>query len=181
MKALASKNLNLRLVNKSDLHAIHALLIIPETDRFNTLGLPENIDVTRTILKSWLKDNKKKTETNYTFVIENKLNNNFIGLFGLNLGRAIYKKGEVWYKILPEYWDEGFATESLQRILNFAFNDLKLHRIEAGCAVENNASYKVMEKVGMQKEGVCRKVLPLENGWSDTFEYAILDTDKRSI
>ncbi len=49
-------------------------------------------------------------------------------------------------------------------VLDFCFNDLKLHRIEAGCAVENIASYKVMEKVGMQKEGRCRKVLPLEEG-----------------
>lgn len=96
----------------------------------------------------------------------------------MNLGRKIYKSGEVWYKLYPNFWGKGFATESLNCMLSFCFKELKLHRIEAGCAVDNIASYKVMEKVGMIKEGRCRKVLPLENGWSDTFEYAILDTDR---
>jgi RimJ/RimL family protein N-acetyltransferase len=49
--------------------------------------------------------------------------------------------------------------------------------MEAGCAVENYASIRVLEKVGMQKEGRRRKVLPLQNGWSDNFEFAILDGD----
>jgi RimJ/RimL family protein N-acetyltransferase len=67
----------------------------------------------------------------------------------------------------------------LRRLINFGFNDLKLHRIEAGCAVENIGSLKVLEKVGIQREGHKRKVLPLKNGWSDNYEYAILETDER--
>ena len=175
---IKSKRLEIRFVNKSDLKSIHNLLILPETDRFNTLGLPKNLEVTKSFLDDWMKLMQKERITNYTFTILDKQSGKFIGLFGLNLGRDIYKSGEVWYKLHPDFWGKGFATESLNCVLNFCFNDLKLHRVEAGCAVDNIASYKVMEKVGMIKEGRCRKVLPLENGWSDTFEYAILDTDR---
>ncbi len=69
------------------------------------------------------------------------------------------------------------ATEALERIIQFGFEDLKLHRIEAGCAVNNIASYKVMEKCGMIREAHRRKLLPLKSGWSDNYEYAILEED----
>jgi RimJ/RimL family protein N-acetyltransferase len=49
--------------------------------------------------------------------------------------------------------------------------------MEAGCAADNIGSIRTLEKVGMVKEGRKRKVLPLKSGWSDTFEYAILESD----
>lgn len=93
------------------------------------------------------------------------------------LGKANFKNAEVWHKILPEHWQQGFATEALTQLLNFGFTDLRLHRIEAGCAVENSASIKVLEKVGMTREGCKRKVLPIRGNWVDNYFYAILDTD----
>ena len=65
-------------------------------------------------------------------------------------------------------------------MLNFGFNTLKLHRIEAGCAAENISSIKVLEKSGMLREGRLRQILPLKTGWSDNFQYSILETDERS-
>ncbi len=176
---IKSKRLEIRFVNESDLNVIHQLLILPETDRFNTLGLPENINVTKSFVEDWIKAMQKEKITNYTFTMLDNQSDKFIGLFGLNIGREVYKRGEVWYKLHPYFWGKGYATESLNCILDFCFEDLNLHRIESGCAVENVASFKVMEKAGMIREGRFRKVLPLETGWSDAFEYAILDTDKR--
>ncbi|MEL6484029.1 MAG: GNAT family protein, partial [Bacteroidota bacterium] len=61
--------------------------------------------------------------------------------------------------------------------LKFGIEKLKLHRIEAGCAVENVGSIKVLEKSGMALEGRRREILPLKSGWSDNFSYAILESD----
>lgn len=74
---------------------------------------------------------------------------------------------------------KGFGTEALNLFLDFGFKNLKLHRITAGCAIDNIGSIKVLEKVGMKREGHARQSLPLKSGWSDNFEYAILETDKR--
>ena len=59
------------------------------------------------------------------------------------------------------------------------FEDLKLHRVQAGAATENIGSHKVMEKAGMMREGLKRKVLPIRGDWYDNYMYAILEDDPR--
>lgn len=176
---MITERVKLRLIDLSDLDSIHKLHSLPETDEFNALGIPENIMETKCIIEPWIAENKLSKIKNYTFAIENKLNNEFIGLFGLKLGNEKYKRGEVWFKIHSDYWKRGYATESLKALINFGFETLKLHRIEAGCAVDNIGSIKVLKKAGMIREGRGRQVLPLKSGWSDNFEYSILETDER--
>ncbi len=69
----------------------------------------------------------------------------------------------------------GYTTEALDRILKFAFEELNLHRIEAGCAIENLASARVLEKAGFKLEGTKRKNLPIRGEWKDSFSFAILE------
>ncbi|WP_162054291.1 GNAT family N-acetyltransferase [Pontibacter pamirensis] len=177
---LHTQRLKLRLIKSSDLGAIHALHVLPEIDEFNTLGIPKDIAETRSTITPWIINNQQEVILQYTFAIEQKADNKFIGMIALKLGNSKYSRAEVWYKLDVAYWSRGFGTEALKRILDFGFNVLKLHRIEAGCAVDNIGSIKVLEKVGMTREGRKRKVLPLKSGWSDNFEYAILETDFRS-
>jgi ribosomal-protein-alanine N-acetyltransferase len=176
---LFGKRLKLRLVALSDLNAIHALHSLLETDEFNTLGIPENSEETKTIIESWILAHEQDEILNYTFAIETINENGFIGLFGLKLWVNKHRRGEVWYKLHSDHWGNGYATEALNLILDFGFITLKLHRIQAGCAVDNIGSIKVLEKAGMTREGRGRQVLPLKSGWSDNFEYSILETDER--
>lgn len=178
---LRTNRLKLRLIEFSDLEAIHQLHSIPEVDQFNTLGIPENIEQTNALIKSWLLANEQEDISSYTFAIETISNQVFLGLFGLKLWPKKNKRAEVWYKLHPDHWGVGYATEALNIILDFGFNKLNLHRIQAGCAVDNIGSIKVLEKVGMIKEGRCRQVLPLKSGWSDNYEYALLETDYESL
>lgn len=150
---------------------------LPETDEFNALGIPKNIEETSNIITPWIAQNKLSVVKNYTFAIEKKSDAEFIGLFGLKLGSEKYKRAEVWYKIHRNHWNKGYATEALNAVLNFGFKTLKLHRIEAGCAVDNLGSIRVLEKAGMTKEGRRKQILPLKSGWADNFEYAILETE----
>jgi ribosomal-protein-alanine N-acetyltransferase len=167
------------LIDLLDLDSSHKLHSLPETDEYNALGVPKNIEETKCIIQPWIAENQLKEIKNYTFAIENKSTGAFIGLFGLKRGNKKYKRAEVWFKIHSNYWNKGFATESLKAVIDFGFDALKLHRIEAGCAVNNMGSFKVLEKSGMIREGRLRQVLPLKSGWSDNFEYSILETDQR--
>lgn len=177
---LIAERIKLRLIASADLQSIHELYSLPETDEFNALGIPKNIEETEAVIKPWITEHKRIKIRNYTFTIEQKRDNKFIGLFGLKLGSEKYRRGEVWYKIHSDYWHRGFATEAVNLILDYGFKTLKLHRIEAGCAVDNIGSIKVLEKVGMHREGRGRQTLPLKSGWSDNFEYSILETDERN-
>lgn len=174
---LKSERIHIRSILNSDLDAIHKLHSLPETDRFNTLGIPENIEQTEAIINLWLSEDNKEKIQKFTFAVELIEGKKFIGLIALNLGKEKFQTAEVWYKFHPAFWNKGYATESLKRIIGFGFKELKLHRIEAGCAIENSASISVLEKAGMIREGQKRKVLPLKTGWSDNFVYAILSSD----
>lgn len=176
---LSSDRIRLRLVKQSDLKFVHMLLSIPEIDQYNTLGIPKDLKETKSFIEPWIEDNQKTCISNYTFVMEQLSDEEAFGLFGLKLWPYKHRRGEVWYKLHPDYWNRGYATESLNRILDFGFGELNLHRIQSGCAVENIASMKVLEKVGMTREGRGRRVLPLISGWSDNYEYAILEDDDR--
>ncbi len=180
-ETLISNRLQFRLVEAADIDSIHALLSLPETDKYNALGTPADSSATQAIIAPWILGNQQAEISKYTFAIELKPSGKFIGLIGLNLKDKKYSGGEIWYKLRTGHWGNGYATEALNRILDFCFDTLKLHRIQAGVAVENIASIKVMEKVGMTREGIGRKILPLKSGWADNYAYSILDTDIRPI
>ena len=54
-----------------------------------------------------------------------------------------------------------------------------LHKVEAGVATENKKSVKVLEKTGMTREGLRRKILPIRGEWKDNYHYAIVEDDPR--
>jgi len=174
---LKTNRLNIRELSFDDIENVHHLLLLPETDEFNTLGIPETIQTTEKILQEWLRLQKQEPRSSYVFGIDKNDDNNFIGLIALNLGKVKYRTAEVWFKIHKNFWKKGYTTETLSKLLDFGFNVLKLHRIEAGCAVENIASIKTLEKVGMIREGMKRKKLPIRGEWKDNYFYGILEED----
>lgn len=101
-----------------------------------------------------------------------------VGAIGLVLVPA-HRRAEVGYWIAREAWGQGIATEALRAVLAHGFDTLGLHRIEAMHYVENPASGRVMQKVGMQYEGRLRDVV-LRDGVPRTNErYAMLPSDPR--
>ena len=164
-----------------DLSDVHFLLTRPETDKYNTLGLPETIRRTELLLTEWIIAQSDQPRMLFVFALENRNNNHWMGLIGLQLRELKFRSAEVWFKILPANWGDGFATESLNRMLAFAFTELNLHRVEAGCATENMASARVLEKAGMDREGIKRKNLPIRGQWADAYSYAILEEDFKHL
>lgn len=174
---LQTERLTLKPVAKLDLAYIHELHSLPETDLFNTLGIPANIKETEIILEKWIFENEKENNTNFTFIIELDKKKENIGLIGINLRKEKYKNAEIWFKLHKNHWNKGYATEAANKILAYGFENLQLHRIEAGCAIGNLGSICVLEKIGMTREAHTRQLLPLKSGWSDNYGYAILETD----
>jgi len=175
---ITSERLKLRIVQEKDLDNIHYLLMCPEIALFNPSGFPNGIEHTIQMVKSWAaQERESKDRKDYTFYIETIDTGDFVGLINISVVKVKYRNSEVWFKVVPDMWNKGYATEALKRIIEFGFRQLNFHRIECGCAVGNIASYKVIEKACMIKEGHRRKILPLQDGWSDNYEYAILSED----
>lgn len=171
---LNTERLTLREVSIDDIQLVYQLLSLPEVDKYNTLGVLEDIEQVKTKIEKWI--DIRQSQKGFTFLIKD-VQQNFVGLIGIHFGKEGYKSAEVWYKLLPLHWNKGYASEAVNCILNFCFEELKLHRVCAGSATENTTSIKVLEKTGFTREGHCRKILPIRGEWIDNYEYAILEED----
>ncbi len=173
-----TERLYIRKLTKDDIHHIHNMNTHEKVAEFNTIGIPKSISETEGMLKK-LFEPENKTALGWSVWLKNK--DVFIGELGMNLSSPRFKMAEIHYSILPEFWGKGYATEAVHALLAFGFNGLDLHRIEAGVAIENVASIRVLEKTGMIKEGQKRKILPIRGEWKDNYQYAILEEDFISI
>lgn len=81
---------------------------------------------------------------------------------------------EIGWVFNPAFHNRGYASEAALAILKYGFEEMNLHRIIATCQPENIPSYRVMEKIGMRREGYFKKCIPHENEWWDEYYYAIL-------
>ncbi|WP_433745656.1 GNAT family N-acetyltransferase [Falsibacillus pallidus] len=99
---------------------------------------------------------------------------------GALIGHMVFHKyfGDHTYEIgwvfNPDYQNKGYASEAAKALLKYGFEELKLHRIIATCQPDNPPSWKVMEKIGMRREGYFKKCIPHGDGWWDEYYYAIL-------
>ncbi len=110
----------------------------------------------------------------YRFLVTTKPDRNIIGQIGVtNVIRGVSQSAYVGYWISREQVNQGFATEALERILRFGFEDLRLHRMTLWIMPENLASLRVAEKLGLRFEGVAERALFLGGKWQDTRIYAI--------
>ena len=92
---------------------------------------------------------------------------------------------ELGYVFNATYQHKGYATESSRALLRYSFEKLKIHRIIAMCNPENSASWRLMERLGMNREGFFRKKAFFKRDeignpiWHDAYEYGILAEDFR--
>ena len=84
---------------------------------------------------------------------------------------------EIGWVFNPKYTNKGYASEAARAMLEFGFEHMKLHRIIATCQPQNIPSYRVMEKIGMRREGYFKKCIPAEHEWWDEYYYAILEDE----
>lgn len=142
-------------------------------------------DVNQFLESHW---HKETIETCKSFVtsINNSTNSILFGIFvnnthigNIKIGpiHNIYKHGDISYFIgNKQYWGQGYAFRAIKLILNFAFENLNLNRVNAGCCVLNTKSKKLLLKAGFVIEGCRRKerLIELDSEYYDSEYYGIL-------
>ena len=114
---------------------------------------------------------------NFTFAVVLKSENKLIGGCGIYVSNTVNREAFLGYIFHRGYWGRGYATETASALVAFGFNRLKMHRIFATCDPQNLASIKVLEKVGMQKEGLLRQNYLIRGKWRDSLLFAIIEND----
>ncbi len=106
--------------------------------------------------------------------IELKEKEGIIGTIGFNVWSPKHKRAEIGYELYPNYWNKGYATEAVSKVISYGFNELDLTRIGAVVFIENKPSNKLLKKLGFVKEGVLRNYMYQNNIPYDTNVYSLL-------
>ncbi len=110
----------------------------------------------------------------YDWALEYKPEGKMIGTCGFTRFDFAHDCGEVGYVINPAYRGRGLAPEAVRCVLGFGFERLGLHRIESRYIVGNEASRRVMEKVGMCFEGISYGRMRIRGKYRDIGTCALL-------
>lgn len=114
-----------------------------------------------------------------TFAVVETASGRLVGVDSLMINRE-HRRAELGYWIALDRWNRGYATESNQRLIDFGFEVLGLHRIEARYFMRNPASGRVMLKLGMQPEGVERDRAMKGDRFESLALYSILEQEWRA-
>jgi ribosomal-protein-alanine N-acetyltransferase len=158
-RQLITERLRFRRPSSGDAEAIFRRYAgSPEVTRYMSFRTHRTVEDTRAFLAS--ADAGWNAATDFAYLIERRGDGLLLGGTGLHIERP--HRYATGYILARDAWGHGYATEALTAMLALAFHRPDVRRVYAECDAEHVASARVMEKCGMQREGVLRKhsVLP---------------------
>jgi len=121
----------------------------------------------------------QRSDLAYAFFILRKSDSALVGGLTLaNIRRGCAQAGSLGYWMGAAHARRGHMTAAVNALLPFAFDTLKLHRVEAACIPANVASIRLLEKTGFKREGFARQYLCIDGIWQDHLLYAKLESDR---
>ncbi len=174
MRSLETGRLILRKFTPDDLDAVQSYAAITENAIYMEWG-PNTQEQTQVFIDRAISQAEEDPCVNYQYAAVLKDTGRLIGGCDLNLSRD---KAEIGWILHRDFWKQGYGPEMGEAMLKLGFDELHLHRIIARCDAENYGSYRVMEKIGMRREGLFIEGRPAnklsDQKYGDELVYAIL-------
>ena len=148
----------------------------PEVNRFLTWENDKSVADTEELMKEFIR--RYEDPERYCWAIVIKETSEVIGTLAATNVRKNTRAVEVSYSIGRNWWGQGITAEALQKVMDFLFEQVGFNRIEAGYDVSNPNSGKVLEKVGMRREGLLRQAGRNNQGIYDRVICAKLKSDQ---
>jgi len=137
-------------------------------------------ELSRTSFRHRLKHYSREVaqDLGYAFFVFDAAGTRLLGAVTLsNIRRGVAQTASVGYWMGTPESGKGLMTEALCLLAPFAYRNLNLHRLEAGCVLANHASVRVLEKSGFTQEGRARHYLRINGVWQDHLLFARLADD----
>ena len=179
MPRLGTERLILRPMRVSDAGDMFEYAKNPDVTRYLLWRPHPNIEHTRSYLEYLA--GRYRLGMHYEWAVILKEENRMIGTCGFCAVDCANNKGEIGYVLNPQYRGREIMPEAVHRVLRFGFDMMGLHRIEARYMMGNDASRRVMDKVGMQFEGVQREAMLVKGAYRDIGVCAILSNECRTV
>lgn len=169
---LATDRLLLRELTKDDKAALFACFSSEEVTRFYGMEKMDSLVQAENLIELFA--NRFKEKTGIRWGIERKGEGGIIGTIGFNAWNPKNKRAEIGYELHPDHWRRGYVSEALAKVLSYGFEAQDLNRIGAVVFPENEASNRLLQKAGFEKEGRLREYI-CQNGIAhDTYIYSML-------
>jgi RimJ/RimL family protein N-acetyltransferase len=174
---LVGRSVTLRELRLSDAASLLAMLTTEEVSRFISPP-PTTIEGFERFI-AWA--HRERASGSYVcLAVVPEGYDTAIGIFQVRQLEPGFKTAEWGFAIGSPFWGTGVYAESAELTLDFAFDTIGVHRMEARSAIQNGRGNGALRKIGAVMEGVLRKSFKKDGQWLDQILYSIIATDWRS-
>jgi RimJ/RimL family protein N-acetyltransferase len=177
LPVLTGKQVVLRELRTSDAPALFAMLTTDEVARF--ISPPPSTVEGFVRFIEWTQQ-QRRVGVYACFAVTLRGFDTAIGIFQVHQVESGFQTAEWGFAIGSPFWGSGVFQESAQLMLEFVFDTLDVHRLEARAAVQNGRGNSALRKVGAVREAILRQSLLRNGRYLDQVLYSILDQDWRS-
>jgi ribosomal-protein-alanine N-acetyltransferase len=171
---LCGEQVSLRDLRQSDAASLFALLTTQEVSRFISPP-PSSVEGFERFI-AWT--NRQRTAGTYVcFAVTLQGSETAIGIFQVRQLDADFRAAEWGFAIGSQFWGTGVFQDGARLVLEFVFETLHVHRLEARAAALNGRGNGALQKMGAVQEAVLRKSFQCNGEYVDQLLYAILDED----
>lgn len=167
---LETKRLVLRPIKKEDTLRLHSILSSEKVVVYYGTFPIEQIEMIESIIERYEKDFIEDIGIRWGIAL--KETDELIGTCGFMAWAKRHKRAQIGYELDENYWRQGYGTEVVEAVINYGFQAMELQRIEALIYPENEGSFRLLEKLGFQYEGLLRSYTYFRNKHQDLKLYA---------
>lgn len=175
---LETDRLILRPVTEADAPAIFAYASNPAVTRFTLFETHQSIDDSRWFITEYARSHYAGQEPEpYAIVLKADPQRTMIGSLGAHWVSQANATMEFGYALAEPYWGQGLMVEAATALMGFVFAEYAVERLQARVVVGNDASERVLQKLGFTKEGVLRRSLLRRAQWWDLAIHSLLRSE----
>jgi len=135
----------------------------------------KEVDLTKRNFQKILNSQKNMRENDEFYdlsIFDRKTKKRIGGVSAMNICRSVSQTAFLGYTVHNNFWGQGIGKKSVLAMIDIAFRDLKLHRIEAGIELHNRRSILLAKSIGLRKEGLKKRMVYLRGDWQDLIIYS---------
>ncbi len=170
---LASSRLILRRLRHADLLALYGYRSDPEVARYQDWN-DFSEEAGRRLITEQAERHPGVPGTWFQMGIELRESGQLIGDCGLHTLRDHPQQAEIGFTLAPAHQGKGYATEAIRCLLGYVFGTLGTHRVIAMTDARNAPAARILERVGMRREGHFLQNVWFKGAWGDEYLYAVL-------
>ena len=174
---LETPRLILRPFQETDLEAFSAYRSDPQVARYQSWEAPFTLEQAAAFIREMQSTQPGTPGAWYQLAIERKSTPGLIGDCAFHVFAQDPRQAEIGFSLARAFQGQGYASEAVHRLLDYLFSELDLHRVSAICDAENHASARLLERVGMRREGHFIENIWFKGAWGSEYSYALLQAE----